>query len=200
MTAKKVLKDKVEKRPQRDFLSKEINLLFKKETPHLWEKVRKVVKIAAFATSLIFLLGAGGVFGYYWYLSSYGASLEKRTVQAKTEIASYKKEQDTYLLFLDKLKDAQNILDSRFSVPFVLVKIDSILPLEVSTQSLQLAKDGQVLLAISCPSLSVLEELNENIKEAISKGFVSEAKIRGLTKEATFYRLNLDFKIKKNED
>lgn len=179
----------------RDLLPKEINLLFKKEVSSSWEQARKVVKISAFVTSLIFLLGAGGVFGYYWYLSSYGASLEKRALQAKTEIASYKKEEETYLRLLNKLKDAQNILDSRLSVPSLLERIDSILPLEALPQSLQVAKDGQVSVAITCPSLAVIGNLNENIKEAINQGFLSEAEIRGLTKEATFYKLNLNFKI-----
>lgn len=181
-------------------MTKKINLLLKKEPSfNKWERARKLVKITALVTSLIFLLGAAGVFGYHWYLFSYGASLEKRTVQAKTQISSYGKEEEVYLRLLDKLKGAKEILDSRFSIPAFLEKVDAILPAESLPQSLQIDKNGQVSLALTCPSLAVVENLNENIKEAIDQGLLSEVEIRGLTKETTFYRLDLKFKVKKIE-
>ena len=182
------------------FLPKPVNLLLKEKRFELWEKVKKIANIVAISFSSIFLLIALFTFSYFWFLSSSGASLAKRAGQAKTKIRSFKKEEKTYLFLIEKLENAQKILNSRGNISEFLKEIDLLLPSEVIPRSLSVQETGEVTLALSCSSLSEIESLNDNLKRAINEGKILEVKIGGVTKEKdSLYVLSLSFRLKKSE-
>lgn len=194
MKEKKVL-PQIEK-GQREFLPKSVSLLLEEEKSVLWEKAKKIIKTAALAVGIIFLAVSLLTFSYFWFLSSYGESLKKRAHQARQRISSLRKEEETYLTLIKKLKMAQQTLDSRQSMPQLLKVADSLFPPEATPSSLTVRDDGYVTASLFCPSLAKLESLNENLTKAIDEGKIAETKIGSIIKDEAAYKLNVSFQVK----
>jgi len=178
------------------FLSKSINLLLKKETSEAWNKAKKLLKIIAIFLFSAFLLAAIGIAFYSWRLSSYDTSLEARVEQAKTKITSLRKEEETYLALTKKIKNAEEILNSRGTIIQFLEEIDLVIPPEIFPPSLGVDKMGNVNIVIPPLSLSEIENLNQNLKKAVSEGKISDAKIGGISKEENGqYKIDISFKL-----
>ncbi|MBL7158918.1 hypothetical protein ISS85_00370 [Candidatus Microgenomates bacterium] len=184
-----------EKKQKNDFLVKPINLLLKEKVSGVWVRFKKIIKRAAIIFSLTFSILSFCSLAYFWLLSSRGASLEKRAEQAKTKISSLKKEEQTYLFLIKKLKSAEKILKSQSSIARFLEVVDLTLPSTIIPQSLTISRNGEIKLNLFCSSLTEVENLNESLKKAIEEGKIFNAEIGGLTKEADSYKLSLSFVI-----
>lgn len=182
------------------FLPKKINLFSKEERSEAWEKSKRIAKMTALVFSLFFVLATLSTLSYFWFLSSYGASLEKRADRAKSKILSLKKEEETYLFLTKKIEGAQQILSSRGDIGQFLKETANLLPPEVTSHSLVVKKTGRVRVTFSSPLLSQIEDLSKNLKKAIAKEKIVDVKLGDITKGESLYKLDLEFQVRKNEN
>ena len=185
----------MKKKEKNNFLTRPINLLLKEKSSGIWVKFKRIVKKVTIVFSLTFSILSLISLAYSWLLSSRGVSLEKRAKEAKTKISSFKKEEQTYLFLIKKLKSAEKILKSQSNIAEFLKIVDLVLPPEAVPQSLKIEKNGEINLTLFCSSLTEVENLNESLKKAIGQGKISNTEIDGLTKEVDFYKLSLSFII-----
>lgn len=182
----------------REYLAKEINLLLDKGISKGLGKLIRVLNRLALSFSIIFTLTALFTFAYFWFLTSHSEALKKRADQAKVRIASFNKEERTYLNLLNKLTDLEKILEARPEMSQLLKETDSLFPDEVSLRSLSLQESGEANAELNCASLSCVETLNNRLRQALDEERTLSAQIKGLSKEADGgYRLSLTFKLKK---
>lgn len=191
---------KKEKNIRRQFLPRAINLLVGEEKPLVLEKITRMARVMALFFLIAFLLTALFTFLQSWFLTSLGASLERRADEAKRKILSFKEEEKTYLALTQKLKNAEEILHSRASLSRFLKEAELLLPSGILPHLATFKETGEVDLVLSSSSLSEIENLNENLKKAIKERKVLSVKIGSVTKEEDLYKLTLSLEMVSSTD
>lgn len=188
------------KKTQRKFLPKAINLLLKEEKIEGWEKTIRVAKTIAFIITLVFLVVLLSVLLYFWRLSAYGVSLEKRADQAREKIVSLKEIEKTYLSLIKKVVGAEKVISSTGAVLTFLEATDRLLPGEIPPKGFSIEKKGEVVVQLPLLSLEELENLDNRLKEAIREEKLVVARYGGVTKVEDGYQIDLSFQVKKQEE